>query len=101
MTGDEEGDALRPDVLVRQPLAGLVHPGQHPSQQVRGVGVLALRAPLGDRSVHQRVHEGVVLLPLALRPDPQSGLDRQLPHARSATPRVRTMASTNGCGVSR
>ena len=39
------------------------------------------RAALGDDLVDQVVHERLVLVELPLRPDPQPGLHRQLPHA--------------------
>ena len=80
MTGDQEGDALRADVGVGQPFAGLaVDAGEHPAEQVGGVPGLALGPPLGDEPVDQVVHERLVLLHLPLRPDLQPGLDRQLP----------------------
>jgi hypothetical protein len=44
VAGDEEGDALRPDVLVRQPFAALlVDAGEHPAEQV---GVISGGFPL-------------------------------------------------------
>ena len=80
--GDEEGDALGPDVLIRQHLPGLlVDAGEHPPEQVGGVGSVPLRAALGDDLVDQVVHERLVLVELALRADPQAGLDGQLAHA--------------------
>ena len=85
VAGDQEGDALGPDVLVRQPLAGLlVDAGEHPAQQVRGGTRVCPRTvehgfPLGDDLVDQVVHERLVLLHLALCTDVQAGLDRQLP----------------------
>ena len=80
----------------------LVDAGEHPAEQVGGVAGVPLRAALGDELVDQVVHERLVLVELPLRPDPQPGLDRQLPHAASCdSARTRTIASTNGCGVSR
>ena len=85
MPGDEEGDALRPDVAVGETLAGLaVDPGEHPPEQVGGVRRASLRPALGDEAVHQGVHERLVLLHLTLRAHLQPGLDREL-----AGPRLR------------
>ena len=83
MAGDQEGDALGADVVVRQALARLlVDAGEHPAEQVGGVGRVALGPALGDQPVDQVVHERLVLLDLALRADLQPGLDRQLPRLR-------------------
>ena len=79
MAGDEEGDALRPDVLVGQALAGLlVDAGEHPAEQVGGVARRPLCATFGDELVHQVVHERLVLLQLPLCTDLQSRLDLEL-----------------------
>ena len=79
VAGDQERDALRTDVGVGKALAGLpVHAVQHPAEEVGGIARGSLGAPLRDQPVHQVVHEGLVLLHLPLRPDPQPGLQRQL-----------------------
>ena len=64
-------------------LAGLpVDPGEHPAEQVGGVGGVALRAAFDDELVDHVVHEGLVLLELPLGANLQPGLDRQLADAR-------------------
>jgi hypothetical protein len=68
VAGDEEGDALRPDVVVGQLLAALpVDAAEHAAEQVAGARVARLAA-LADQLVHGRVHERVVPLELAQRP---------------------------------
>ncbi len=81
VTRDEERDALRDDVLVRQLLAALlVDAGEHPAQHV-GVlrGVAALPAVVDER-LHQADHEFLVLAKLPPGLDAQLALEGQLPH---------------------
>ena len=79
VAGDEEGDALSPDVVVRQLLAGLpVDAGEHVTEQIGVVRGHALSAPVVDQPVDQVVHEYLVFLHLPARMDSQLGLNRQL-----------------------
>jgi hypothetical protein len=83
MARDQERDALRADVFIRQGQAGLfVDSGDHPAEQVAVVRGITHRSAFADQIIHELSHEGLILFKLALCTDFEPSLYRKLPGAR-------------------
>src|SRR5215203_3450375 len=91
VAGDQEGDALGADVLVRQGQPCLfVNSSDHPAEQVSVVRGITHGSALADQIIHQAGHEGLILFKLALCTDLEPGFDWQLPD-----PRLRLVEHSN------
>src|SRR4029453_12923735 len=82
VAGDQEREALGPNVLIRKSQSRLfVDSSDHPAEQVSVVRGIAHCSTLVDQIIHQAGHEGLILFELALRTDLEPSLDRKLPKA--------------------
>src|SRR6185312_11662721 len=80
VAGDQERDALGPDVFVRKGESGLfVDSSDHPAEQVSVVCGITHGSAFADQIIHQAGHKCLIVFELALCTDLEPGLDRQLP----------------------